>query len=252
MAKKPDYLRVRFTPSFFAHLLKAVRAPHSRQMLTRLGRFVRPGSTVIDVGANTGHFSRRLAHGAPAVTVVAFEPQSYARLIMWLSGMIRPMGNVLILPFALGAEPGLTQLNLPVKRGRSFGTGLAHLGASSHLAERFPIVSELVSVQTLDAVLAMLDLPPVSLMKIDVEGFELPVLQGGRETIDRDRPVILAEIPAAERFGYTLAELEGFFRGRNYLMFDPLTFSGLDHLPDDKVDALFVPKERRDELRSPA
>lgn len=84
---------------------------------------------------------------------------------------------------------------------------MAHLGTSSRLAERFPVVRELVSVQTLDAVLAMLEVAPVSLMKIGVEGFELPVLQGGRDMIGRDGPVILAEIPAAERFGYTLAEL---------------------------------------------
>lgn len=246
--EKPVYLRIRFTRSFLTHLLKALRAPRGRHMVARLRRFVRPGSTIVDVGANTGHFSRRLALSAPNVTVVAFEPQSYARLIMRLSGMIRPMGNVLILPFALGTEPGLAQLNLPVKRGHSFGTGLAHLGASSRLAERFPLVWELASVQTLDAVLARLDLPPVSLMKIDVEGFELSVLKGARKTIERDRPVILAEVAHVESFGHTLAEVAAFFRYRGYLIFDPSTYHELDGIPAGLLDGLFVPQERRGEL----
>jgi hypothetical protein len=34
-------------------------------------------------------------------------------------------------------------------------------------------------------------------------------------------------------------------------MFDPLTFNALERLPEDMVDGLFVPQERRDELSSP-
>jgi len=241
---RAEYLRIRFTRSFLTHLWKALRRRQGRHVLPRVSRYVRPGSTVVDVGANTGHFSYRLAQSAPDVTVLAFEPQSYARFLMRLSGLLRPAGTVWIFPFALGAEAGLAFINVPVKRGRSFGTGLAHLGSGSHLARRFPVVRELVAVQTLDAVLAQLDVPPVSFVKIDVEGFELFVLRGAQDMIDRDRPVVLAETPEAGNFGYALQDLEAFFRSRKYAMLDPLSGRRLERLSRDVPDTLFVPEER--------
>ncbi len=47
-----------------------------------------------------------------------------------------------------------------------------------------------VAVTTIDA----LDLRNVGLMKIDVEGFELPALRGAAATIERDRPRLMIEI----------------------------------------------------------
>jgi FkbM family methyltransferase len=49
---------------------------------------------------------------------------------------------------------------------------------------------EKVTIKRLDD----LDLDNISLIKIDVEGYELEVFEGGQETIQRNRPVILIEI----------------------------------------------------------
>ena len=55
-----------------------------------------------------------------------------------------------------------------------------------------------------------LDLPMCDLIHLDIEGYELFALKGGRKTIAQHRPVIVLEYfaPWAQRYGTDLAELE--------------------------------------------
>ena len=64
-------------------------------------------------------------------------------------------------------------------------------------------------VRRLDEVLAAGSTPPVSVMKIDVEGAELAVVRGASQTIERDRPFVVFEEndPAC---GAHLAEAHGY------------------------------------------
>jgi hypothetical protein len=60
---------------------------------------------------------------------------------------------------------------------------------------------------------------PVDLIKIDVEGAELPALRGGAQLLARFRPDIVfecAEDSGLEAFGYTRADLHDFFTDTGY------------------------------------
>ena len=96
-----------------------------------------------------------------------------------------------MLPTALGASTGYTTLFTTVS------DVLTSLDGT-----RVPDPVELtVPVTTLDAIVRERDVRSIDLIKVDVEGWELPVFQGAAATLARDRPVVifeaLADAPSA-------------------------------------------------------
>jgi len=87
---------------------------------------------------------------------------------------------------------GLGTLTLPVKGRGSLGFGLAHLGAPEN--RWGAVAQELVTLTTLDAVVAALELDRVDLIKADIEGWELRLLTGGWDTLRRLRPRPMLEL----------------------------------------------------------
>jgi FkbM family methyltransferase len=149
--------------------------------LTLAAAFIRPGSTVIDVGANVGIYTYGFVRlGA---RVEAFEPLPQCRVL--LEALAAPA--VRVHGVALSAAPGVLPLNLPVREGRA-ATGLATFRPVEEPHETLP-----VPVRVLDDY-AFAD---VSFIKVDVEGHELAVLRGAERTLARERPVLLLEIDQA-------------------------------------------------------
>lgn len=124
----------------------------------------------LDIGAHVGLWSRDLAAGFDEVH--AFEPIGEFRECFARNVEGR---NVRLHPFALGN----TECHARMERG-------AENSGTTHIVE---LADEGVEVRALDG----LALPVVDYMKIDVEGFELFVLEGARETLLRCRPVITLE-----------------------------------------------------------
>ena len=184
--------RWRLTGSALAHIFKAATRQHHRSLASTMARLVPPAAVVFDVGAHAGQFTKLFARTATAGRVYAVEPGSYARSILrtvvWLHGL----GNVVILPMALGAVSGLDTLTLPVKGRGSLGFGLAHLGPPGERWRK--VAQELVALTTLDAVVAALGLSRVDFIKADVEGWELRLLHGGADTLRRFRPRLMLEL----------------------------------------------------------
>ncbi len=180
--------------------------------------YLTAGTTIIDVGAHVGVFSRRFARLAPSCSIVAFEPQSLPRAVFTLAGFLRKSKNILVLPCALGAESGLIELNVPIKKKGSVAVGLAHIGNDGDLQERFVVKKEVVLLSRLDDVLAKMSLGPISFIKIDVEGGELDVLRGAQNTLAVHCPALLCEIDGREeRFGTSSTALFEFLSERGYL-----------------------------------
>jgi FkbM family methyltransferase len=147
-----------------------------------LGEIVSPGGTAIDVGANQGFFA--FAFSGIADRVEAFEPNpDYAAFARRMLG-----GRARVHTVALSNRNGRGEFVVPVSEQ---GTAL-HLAGSLGLdagrhatSQRFD-----VEIRTLDSY-AFTD---VRAVKVDVEGSEMEVLDGGRETILRDRPALIVEL----------------------------------------------------------
>ena len=154
-----------------------------------LDRLLKPGMTFVDVGANEGLFSvfaaRRLGS---AGRVVAVEPSSRERRQLARNVERNRLGNVTIVPHALGSEAGSARLRIAgaLHGGHNTFGDFVHEGASAVGAEE-------VLVETLDALARRLALGRVDVVKIDVEGAELKVLNGMRDLLRTARPVLLIE-----------------------------------------------------------
>jgi FkbM family methyltransferase len=141
-------------------------------------RYARPGTTVLDIGAHIGTHTIALSHAVGKDgKVYAFEPQKkiYRELVMNMR--LNQLDNVQVLRNAVGATSKKVFLGAPIAQNE---------GA------RFvaPTGEEEVEMRTVDS----LALVGISFMKIDVENYELEVLKGAVETIQREKPVILIEI----------------------------------------------------------
>jgi FkbM family methyltransferase len=149
-------------------------------------RILRPGMTVVDVGANHGMFSLEAAHlVGPAGVVHAFEPTPSTRALLLRNISANELGNVKVFPFALGEGPGTAHLRVHREM-----TGLNTLGAhdvtwNGKVLPADEIVE--VPITSLDRHAEAEDLDHIDFLKIDVEGFELGVIRGAAKLLRTQR-----------------------------------------------------------------
>lgn len=146
--------------------------------LRRLDDFCPRRGTALDVGAWYGPWSRALARRVDQV--LAFEPNpSVARV---LSRSAPP--NVRVLASAVTDRSGEDDLWVPTTgMGTEGVASLRQAGVADARAVRVPTT-------TIDS----LSLRDVTMIKLDVEGAELPALRGASSTLDRCRPTLLIEL----------------------------------------------------------
>ncbi|TCN30338.1 FkbM family methyltransferase [Sinorhizobium americanum] len=134
----------------------------------------------VDIGAHVGLWSRVMAIDFAKVT--AFEP--FAEHVACFERNIAA-DHVKLHALALAEKSG--ELRLAPAGGNSGNAAIGDEG-------------EAVKARTLDS----FRLKDVDLVKIDVEGFEVPVILGGEKTLKRERPAIIVEQKpngSAERYG---------------------------------------------------
>jgi len=148
-----------------------------------LDRFIRPGMTIYDIGAQAGFyslfFSRLVGTGG---TVYAFEPCPYEARHLLDHIQMNAVQNVHVIQAAVWSETGLSALS--VDRGQTQNT----LCADGDSLLRVPTLS-------LDG----LGLPPPDLIKMDVEGAESAVLTGAAQMLHDQRPIVFIALHGADQ-----------------------------------------------------
>ena len=160
--------------------------PQETQLAARV---LRRGMTAVDVGANWGYFTLAAAHWVgPTGRVIAFEPEP--RLFAMASANVarNALAHVAVRPFAVAASAGA--LRLAAFDDRQGNWGVSQVSANG--AIECPAVA-------LDDHLDSEGVGSVDLLKVDVEGAEIDVLEGMRQGIatGRYRYVMLECHPAA-------------------------------------------------------
>ena len=206
----------------FMHLPKS-----AEQELLYLDRIVPQGSVTIDVGANCGLYTRKLARLSRRV--YAFEPaHKMADLLRRTSA-----SNVSVHEIALSDQTGGADLFIP--RGEyEMIYGLASLEPAVGASNR-EVVAVNVPTARLDAIVHQ----DVAFVKIDVEGHELNVLNGAVELLEHSQPVFLVEAEDRHRAQATRSIFE-FFGTRSYRGFflkDGSAFPIAQFHPEELQDA---------------
>ncbi|MCA1630585.1 MAG: FkbM family methyltransferase [Acidobacteria bacterium] len=139
-----------------------------------------PPRTVIDVGGSHGQFAREIFRAFPGATIYSFEPipECYEELraLSQTRAELRP------LRLALSDEDGEREFFVSRFRDSSSLQPMlpAHTAAFPGTETETRIV---VEAARLDAVAARLTLTPPVFAKLDVQGHELSVIRGGRQTL---------------------------------------------------------------------
>jgi FkbM family methyltransferase len=180
--------------------------------LKLVDRVVRPGQTVIDIGADLGLYSLRLAElVGPSGRVHAFEPNPARHPV--LAKLAEAQPNVEVHPVGLSDNVGREELYVPVREGQVIAAcgrlSPPPAAADGVSWERIP-----VTVTTFDRELQG-EASDIGFVKCDVEGHELAVLRGAEQTLGQGMPTLLVEIEQR----HTEASVEATFsylRGLGY------------------------------------
>jgi FkbM family methyltransferase len=147
------------------------------------------GNAFYDVGANVGFFSLLAARLAgPEGSVISFEP--IGENVSKLSENVRrnQFDNVRIIPNALGSANGERTFQLSESPTWGKLKGVAQEVPNKYTSDIT------VQVRRLDDLVGGENLPPPDFIKIDVEGAELEVVEGARDTLLRYGPTLMIEL----------------------------------------------------------
>lgn len=190
-------------PGDFVMLRMKAGMVFEEEIVAAVAPHVRPGSTVVDVGANFGQmslcFSDLVGDGGH---VLAVEADPFVHHVLTRNIEVNGRSNVRAVQAAAHERAG-ERLFLDAQDFElfsSYGSYGIDPAAASGLA---------VETVTVDG----LDPPaPVSAIKVDVQGSDLFALRGARGTIARDRPAVIFEFEEQfqEKFGTSLQDYMGF------------------------------------------
>ncbi len=173
-----------------------------------LDSMINPGDWVVDIGANVGHYTKKLSElVGESGRVFAFEPMPTTFSLLASNVQMFQHSNVSLMNAAVSDKLDLVGMAVP-----KFDTGLDNYYEAQLSKEADPETSTSVLTLSLDSLLIE---HPVSLVKIDAEGHEAFVLEGMKALIETHRPVLVLEtesdevIESLKASGYVTEKLPG-------------------------------------------
>ncbi|CDO59065.1 methyltransferase, FkbM family domain protein [Candidatus Phaeomarinobacter ectocarpi] len=152
-------------------------------------RLLGSGDIAIDVGSHVGTLSLLAAHSVGAQGhVYAIDPQPHNCHLVLTNSAASGFGNITTICAAVGQEDGFITLQHQSDQDRA-RLSLANIGPND---QPYPFVVPLVSV---DDLAIRYEMPRIRLLKIDVEGYELAVLEGCKASLSRVDNVIVEVLP---------------------------------------------------------
>jgi FkbM family methyltransferase len=201
---------MRHLPLSHAHLGSIAHGTLESAVQEAMIRHLGPGGVLFDIGANVGFFSllgSRLV--GPAGSVYAFEPTPDNVAAIECNVALNSFQNVTVIAKAVSSRPGHSRLYVVDDQSWS---RLEEVG-------EHPLTERVIDVELVAIDDAVRDgkLPPPTVVKIDVEGAEVAVIEGMRETLRDHRPALICElhgtheefVRAMSQHGYRLINLEG-------------------------------------------
>jgi len=167
----------------------AGRLHENRLWLAVLSAMKNEAKTIVDVGANIGFTVSLAARRVPRARIVAIEPSSTAYECLCRTIAINDFVNVTAVHAFMSSEDKIVYFK--ERAGNLAASGLAGLSGGG----------ERIVGRSVDSLAQELKLPPIDLMKVDVEGHELSVLEGIQQS--EPAPIVVAEFSPLQIMGAT-------------------------------------------------
>jgi FkbM family methyltransferase len=194
--------RLRFHPTALSAALWEDRSDRLDEE-DHLTALLSPGETVVDVGANIGTTALACASAvAPGGRVLALEPHPRTVGCLRANCALNPSLPVAVVNAGAGDTPG----ELAFSDSRS--DDMNRVDAQGPLR---------VPIRRLDDLATEHAIGPVALLKIDVEGYEWPVLKGAERLLERCAAVHYESFDRHfAAFGHSADDLAGWLRARGF------------------------------------
>ncbi len=190
---------------------------YNESIVSFLNNFLQPGMTVIDVGANIGEITLVAAKRVtPTGKIISFEPVTTINSLLEKNLQKNNISWVTTVKQGLADKNGdaiiFTSSNDDTNNLENIG-----LGTIYPMGER-KVPIETISISTMDKYLEEFPIEKLDLIKIDIEGAEIPCLLGAIKTIIKFRPHIILETQEETytAAGYTPKYLLDFFNSLEY------------------------------------
>ncbi len=181
--------------------IKAAKNFYEIEMLKDIASRTPPGTTIIDIGANIGNHTVYFSLFCGAAKVLSFEPQ-----VEIFHTLVRNIASNAGTEHVQAFNVGLGKEARRAKLGKidEKNTGMTKIEIDPE--------GDITVLKLDDVITGLPDLPPISVVKIDVEGMELDVLKGAYRTVSNHRPLIYAEAGTEAEFSV----LQQFFSPLGY------------------------------------
>jgi FkbM family methyltransferase len=195
---------------------------------------IKPGSTVLDVGANIGWFALSIQRLVEDVSIHCFEPIPATFDLLEKNVALNDAQGIFLHPFGLSDQEGSAQF---------------YVDPSLSVNASMRLLSGCADVELRDCKLSTVDLfvddriACVDFIKCDVEGAEFLVLKGALATLAKHKPVLYVEMLRkwAAPFGYHPNDLIHYLSGFGYSCFSPIGTGvrAVIGISDDTVETNF-------------
>jgi len=197
---------------------------YNRRLVVLFDRMLKPGMTVIDVGANIGEISMTAAKRVGRTGhVVAFEPVDAIADQLQTNAARNHLNQITVVRAGLSDAPAD---NVPVYAscGQDEDDENGGLGTLFGGKKGAPELQR-IPITTLDIWVDAHHIDRIDLIKIDIEGAELPCLKGAERTLRRFGPALIVEIQdtTATTAGYRASDILVFLSSLGY------TFETIHH-----------------------
>lgn len=160
---------------------------------------------IVDLGAHLGETAVAYAEKFPHATIHSFEPSP--RTFAALKANLQAYSNVRPVNMAMGDTGGTGRLHLNESSATNSLLSSAAQVSDASISQMTKTVDEVsVTVQTLDGYCRANDIQFIDLLKMDVQGFELHVLQGARRLLVEQQIALI----------YTEVSFEPFYEGQPF------------------------------------
>lgn len=166
---------------------------NDEQEINLVKKFIKSGTDSIDVGVYRGVYSYEMSKYSEKVH--SFEPNPI--IFKYINKNLKKfIKNIHLYNFALSNQNKTMNLKIPIRNSNSnkeifeeyyeMGKATIHNENNFENYENFEIQTKKIDELNFDN--------KISFIKIDVEGHELEVIEGAKNTIKRDKPILLVEI----------------------------------------------------------